>query len=302
MKIRQLITILSSALTLTCIAGCGKAGNMEAFTDVQAYRTAIDLDFVYLDEEDPAICVDPPGTGNPEELRQEAFKAYEMINDARASQDLAPLRWDAKLETYSYKRAEELLSRFDHVCPDGRSWFMVAQDTVLGENIYKGKKSADKVMESWMNNPTDKKNFMCDYFTKAAISIYEDDKNVCYWAILFGADTIDVSFYDNVEPASVWILADTDNNRHTSIWGTAMIKTDELGKEYNAGIPKADDDKYLFRMIDDDEMYYETQIPELKSGWKLNLHKQENALDPQLDVYDENGDLIQECSVFWAAL
>ncbi|MBR6486516.1 MAG: CAP domain-containing protein, partial [Lachnospiraceae bacterium] len=166
MKIRRLITILS-ALTLTCIAGCGKAGNMEAFTDVQAYRTAIDLDFEYQDETDPAICVDPPGTGNPEELKQEAFKAFEIINEARVSENLAQLRWDAKLETCSNIRAEELLSRFDHVCPDGRSWFMVAQDTVLGENIYKGKKSADKVMESWMNNPTDKKNFMCDYFTKA---------------------------------------------------------------------------------------------------------------------------------------
>lgn len=81
-----------------------------------------------------------------------------------------------------------------------------------------------------------------------------------------------------------------------------MIKTDELGKEYNAAIPKAGDDKYLFRMIDDDGLYYDAQISELKSGWKLSLYTPENSMDPKLDVYDENGGLVQECAVFWAAL
>ncbi|MCR5357095.1 MAG: CAP domain-containing protein [Lachnospiraceae bacterium] len=303
-KMGMIILPVLLIFAFVCLSGCAGAGGKETFSDVQAYRTAIDLDLEYPDEADGSIAVDPPGTVNTEELRKEAMEALNIINNERTSNNLAPLKWDQKLELCAQIRAQEISYSFsnEHIRPNGRNWYTVAHDAVLGENIYKGKKTAEKALESWMKNPTDKKNFMCDYFTKMAVSIYEGDKGEYCWAALFGTDTIDVSFNDNVEPASVWILADTENNRHTSIWGTAMIRSEELGKEYNAGIPKADDDKYLFRMIDDDEMYYDAQISELKSGWKINLYTPENAMDPKLDVYDENGDIVEECSVFWAAL
>ena len=115
-------------------------------------------------------------------------------------------------------------------------------------------------------------------------------------------DTINISFTDNVQPASVWIITDTESNRHTSVWGTAMMKPEELGKEYSAGIPKAEDDKYLFRMIDEDGIYYATEINELQDGWKLVLYDKDGEWDIHLEIYDDNDELVQESSVFNAAL
>ena len=114
------------------------------------------------------------------------------------------------------------------------------------------------------------------------------------------ASTISVSFIDLVEPASVWILTDTEKNRHTSIWGTAMIKPEEIETEYTAEIPQSGDNKYLFRMIDNDEIYYEADIPELKSGWKVIISRA--GLEAQLSVYDDDGNLVHSCEVFSATL
>ena len=114
------------------------------------------------------------------------------------------------------------------------------------------------------------------------------------------ASTINISFIDLVEPGSVWIITDTEKNRHTSVWGTAMIKPEEMGKEYFADIPESVDSKYLFRMIDNDEIYYETDIPELKNGWKVIISRV--GLEAQLSVYDSGGKLVHTCEVFSAAL
>jgi hypothetical protein len=112
--------------------------------------------------------------------------------------------------------------------------------------------------------------------------------------------SIGISFIDLVEPGSVWILTDTEKNRKTSVWGTAMLKPEEIGEEYIADIPEAEDGRYLFRMIDDDGIYYETDIPELKNGWKVIISRA--GLEAQLSIYDDEGKLVHSCEVFSAAL
>jgi hypothetical protein len=114
--------------------------------------------------------------------------------------------------------------------------------------------------------------------------------------------TINISFTDDVEPASVWILRDTEENRKISLWGTAMIKPDAVGEEVSADIPFAEDAKYLFRMIDDDGIYYSGDIPELRDGWSLRIHEIGGNWNMQLDVFDETGELRYECEIFNAAL
>ena len=107
--------------------------------------------------------------------------------------------------------------------------------------------------------------------------------------------TTEVSFTD------VWIIRDTPGNRSTTVWGTAMIDAEENGKEYSADIPLSEDDRYLFRMIDREGIYYSANIPCLKSGWKLYLRWETNR-EVLLDVFDEKGELFVECEVFSAAL
>ena len=114
---------------------------------------------------------------------------------------------------------------------------------------------------------------------------------------------ITVSIVDDVAPSSVWIIRDTPENRKTSVWGTAMVKPSELGKEYSFDIPLSDDEKYLFHMIDEDGIYYSADIPKLLDGWKVRIYADENSSDEViLQIYDASGALISECSVFSAAL
>ena len=121
-------------------------------------------------------------------------------------------------------------------------------------------------------------------------------------AVTGAVRTINISFIDEVEQGSVWILRDTTENRKTSVWGTAMIKPEETGKEYDAAIPLSADDKYLFRMIDEDSLYYEAEIPKLQEGWKLRLYTGENVRDIYLEALNDKGESVHEASVFCAAL
>lgn len=286
--------------------GCSlKSGKEELFSAVRAYRTAIDPVYMDYEETDP-ILIDPPGTLD-ESIRQEYLNAFNMINDERNANGLAPMKWDNALEWDASIRANELCIMFSdqHVRPSGAEYFTLDPVNIMGESIYKGYKEADKVVPALIKNSPDNENFLCEYFTKMGISIYEDaDKNF-YWAILFGTDTIKVTFEDEVQTGSVWIIHDTENNRNTSVWGTEMIKADGLFSDFSALIPKSTDNKYLFRMIDDDGVYYDADIPELSDGGKLRLYRSDEIIgdsDVHLDIIDENGDVIRECPMFYAAL
>ena len=140
---------------------------------------------------------------------------------------------------------------------------------------------------------------------------------ICFNACGFGADanvtdtdavnveTINITLTDEVQSGSVWIIQDTKDNRHKSVWGKAMITPEETGREYTADIQKSADDRYLFRMIDNDKIYYSTDIPALKDGWQLRLFRSYDVktdYDICLEITDEKGNVIEACPVFNAAL
>ncbi len=301
--------VIIAAVALVAIMACGcslNLGKQELFSSVRAYRTAIDSEYLdYYDETD-IILIDPPGNLD-ESIRDEYLNAYNLINDERNKNGLAPMKWDNTLEWDASLRSYEISYTFseEHVRPSGDSYFMIDPKNIMGESIYKGYKEADKVVPSLIKNKPDEENFLCEYFTRMGISVYEDGDKNYYWAILFGSDTIKVTFEDEIQTGSVWILQDTENNRGTSVWGTAMMNVNGLFNEFSALIPKASDNKYLFRMIDDGGLYYDTDIPELSEGWKIRLYRSDENVgdsDIHLDIIDENGNVVHECSVFCAAL
>ncbi len=111
---------------------------------------------------------------------------------------------------------------------------------------------------------------------------------------------ITVSFVqDTGEKADVWIIPDTEKNRKTSVWGTATIARTEPGKEAAVTLNEG---TYLFRMIDEDEMYYEANGIVLKDGAHIILHPGEGIKDPVLEVISADGRTSEKYEVFWAAL
>ena len=166
------------------------SGVKEEFASVRAYRGLDALsEEVTVDPIDLPF-PDPSGTGNEQELRQKAFEAYTILNDARIAQGLAALRWDADLEMIASIRAEEIFTQFnpDHTRPDGTAWYTVNPSIMLGENIYKGKGDPAEVMRTWMNHDTDSENFFSADCTKIAIAVYMGDDGTYTWAAIFGTD------------------------------------------------------------------------------------------------------------------
>ena len=116
-------------------------------------------------------------------------------------------------------------------------------------------------------------------------------------------ETITIGFVNSVQTADVWIIPDTEENRKTSVWGTASVKNAEPEKEYLVSIPHNDGDTYLLRMIDKDHIYYESKSVTLLEGYSLIIYRnEENDWDIRLVVYDSDGKELTDESVFNAAL
>ena len=305
MKKALLVALSCSVAVVALVAGILFVRPMsakEGFSNERAYRNSVDHDLVFYDFEDN-VAKDPTVQGDYEKLRSATFEAFTILNTERAAQNHKPLEWSYPLSECAQVRSEEIAYTFEngHTRPNGEVWYTLNSEEMLGENIYKGKLDADKVMATWMKNEADDMNFMSDTFTKTAICVYENN-GTYYWVATFGSDLTDITFENDVQPGQVWILKDTEINRHTSVWGTAMIDADEPGKEYHPGIPKSDDDKYLFRMIDTDGIYYEADIPELQNNWKIKVFSKDNDTSIHLQIYNENDGLVNDCEVFNAAL
>ena len=182
-----ILAVLAVAAAVIIVIKC--SGAKEEFADVRAYRTVDDLfDDITIDGDEPVI-IDRDMYDHV--LREEAAEAYRILNEERIANGLSPLMWEARLENSAITRSCELSAVFgkNHERPNGSYWFTVDTSHILGENIYKGKRTAADAMKSWLNHDIDRENFMCTEFTKCSISLYENSDGEYFWAAAFAADT-----------------------------------------------------------------------------------------------------------------
>ncbi len=119
----------------------------------------------------------------------------------------------------------------------------------------------------------------------------------------FMVDTITVGFVNEVEPADVWILENTEANLKTSLWGKASLPKAKLENEYAVTVRKDSGNSYLLRIIDTDEIYYAADDITLKDGYSLLIYRSDGEFQEIiLSVYDEAGEKVADYSVFNAAL
>ena len=160
----------------------GKVGLLEE----NAKRTSSEIasdETVYLDDFLPVLS-DASDTNT--ELRAEALKAYNLLNDERENVGLDSLSWSSNLESTSAVRSQECSVLFSHERPNGKQWYTVNSSIQGGENLAFGYDDAKSANDAWMASPTHKDNILYDEFESVAISVYKDDSGVCYWATEFG--------------------------------------------------------------------------------------------------------------------
>ena len=209
-------------------------------------------------------------------------------------------KYYAETDLYDEQAGEQVVTKIEMTRPE----YMEILSLIEGSRVARESKKDRQVRDGFMDSSSYYAEIMWPRRPDGAWRLFmNSDMSRAYTqAVEDMTRTINISFTDDVEPASVWILRDTEENRKISIWGTAMIKPDTVGSEVSADVPYAEDAKYLFRMIDDEGIYYSGDIPELRDGWNLRIYAIDDHWNMQLDVFDETGELRYECEIFNAAL
>lgn len=114
-------------------------------------------------------------THNPEEAdtSQEADslcvgkakEIFDATNAERIEAGLPELIWSDELAEAADIRAEEIITDFDHVRPDGTKCYVLS-DLIYGENIARGPHaSGQEFVQRWMGSDGHKENILCSQYT-----------------------------------------------------------------------------------------------------------------------------------------
>lgn len=114
-------------------------------------------------------------THNPEEadISQEvdslcvgkAKEIFDATNAERIKVGLPELIWSDELAEAANIRAEEIITNFDHVRPDGTKCYVLS-NLIYGENIARGPHaSGQEFVSRWMGSDGHKENILCSQYT-----------------------------------------------------------------------------------------------------------------------------------------
>ena len=119
-----------------------------------------------------------------------AEQVVKLVNEERAKAGLPALKMDADITAAANVRAKEIKQKFSHARPDGSSFSSVLKEQGVsfrgsGENIAWGQKSAEQVMNGWMNSDGHRANILNPNFKNIGVGHYQDENGVNYWVQLF---------------------------------------------------------------------------------------------------------------------
>lgn len=119
-------------------------------------------------------------------VEQEVVK---LVNAERAKAGLAPLKSDWELARVARFKSQDMhdLNYFSHTSPTYGSPFKMMQDFGIkyrsaGENIAKGQRSAQEVVNAWMNSSGHRANILNKNFTHIGVGYVKDGH---YWTQMF---------------------------------------------------------------------------------------------------------------------
>lgn len=165
----------------------------------------VDNDWQYNCEQPTKPGITNPGTSKPETEKpgnsggsnQGNIGAYQqqvvdLVNKERAAVGLPALKVNNKLASVAEKKAEDMRDRnyFSHTSPTyGSPFDMMRQFGVsyssAGENIAKGQKSPQSVMNGWMNSQGHKDNILNSSYTEIGVGYVTDSNGNTYWVQMF---------------------------------------------------------------------------------------------------------------------
>ncbi|MBM7704311.1 CAP domain-containing protein [Metabacillus iocasae] len=117
-------------------------------------------------------------------------QVVQLVNQEREKQGLKPLQLDKELSDVAREKSKDMKEKgyFDHNSPTYGSPFDMMKQfgieyTAAGENIAKGQKTPEEVMDGWMNSDGHRKNIMNPNFTHIGVGYV--DGEMPHWTQMF---------------------------------------------------------------------------------------------------------------------
>ena len=157
-------------------------------------------DEVQLPDGSTGTSTDQSGTGDSDAKQTEETSAeltraeavLKLVNAERKKAGLQPLTLSEKLTNIAYTKAKDMAEKnyFSHQSPTyGSPFDMLKQFGVsfsaAGENIAAGQRSAEEVMDSWMNSSGHKANILNKNYTQLGVGFYRGGSYGTEWVQLF---------------------------------------------------------------------------------------------------------------------
>lgn len=137
---------------------------------------------------------DSAGTETAERQAEttQAKAVLDLVNKERAKAGVPALTLSTKLTDIAYTKAKDMADKgyFSHQSPTYGSPFDMLKHfgvsyTYAGENIAAGQKSAEEVMNSWMNSSGHKANILNKNYTQLGVGFYRGGEYGTEWVQLF---------------------------------------------------------------------------------------------------------------------
>lgn len=116
----------------------------------------------------------------------------ELVNKERVAEGAKPLVWDDSLAEVAKMHSRDMAEHnfFEHTNLDGKSPFDRMREHGISygaaaENIAAGQRSAEEVMQSWMNSDGHRRNIMNPEFEKLGVGIAYGGSYGIYWTQCF---------------------------------------------------------------------------------------------------------------------
>lgn len=129
----------------------------------------------------------PPADGS---LSGYADAVVKLVNQERAKAGLKSLSVNQAAAAAANVRAREIEGAFSHTRPNGSSFSTALKEQgasyrAAGENIAYGQRSAEQVMEGWMNSSGHRANILNAQYTAIGVGVYRSASGTLHWVQLF---------------------------------------------------------------------------------------------------------------------
>ena len=123
-------------------------------------------------------------------LAEYAEAVVRLVNQERAKAGLDSLSVNQAAAAAANVRAREIEGAFSHTRPNGSSFSTALKEQgasyrAAGENIAYGQRSAEQVMEGWMNSSGHRANILNAQYTAIGVGVYRSASGTLHWVQLF---------------------------------------------------------------------------------------------------------------------